>query len=96
MIFLTTESRFWPLLNRASFFEEAEEVLKKGLELKNQTAKTKPGLPKSEKRATTSLGTSQLKRSQNIYSQILITFKIKNLVTSDCVKDWGKVAPRQD
>jgi len=23
------------------------------------------------------------------------TFKIKNLATSNCVKDWGKVAPRQ-
>ncbi len=40
-------------------------------------------------------GTSQLKWSQNIYPQILVTFKIKNLATSDCVKDWGKVAPQQ-
>jgi len=25
----------------------------------------------------------------------LVTFKIKNLATSDCVKDWGEVALRQ-
>jgi len=25
----------------------------------------------------------------------LLTFKIKHLVTQNCVKDWGKVAPRQ-
>jgi len=30
-----------------------------------------------------------------MYLQILVTFKIKNLATSDCVKNWGKVAPRQ-
>jgi len=28
----------------------------------------------------------------NIYPQIFLTFKIKNLATSDCVKVWGKVA----
>ncbi len=31
------------------------------------------------------VGTSQLLRSQNIYPQILATFKIKNLATSNCV-----------
>jgi len=27
------------------------------------------------------------------FPKILVTFKINNLATSDCVKDWGKVAP---
>jgi len=26
------------------------------------------------------------------FPKILVTFKIKNLATSNCVKDWGKVA----
>jgi hypothetical protein len=30
-----------------------------------------------------------------IFPQILVTFKIKNLTISNCVKDWGKVSPRQ-
>jgi len=29
----------------------------------------------------------------NYFSQILVTFKIKNLATHNCAKDWGKVVP---
>ncbi len=38
-------------------------------------------------------GTSQFKQSQNISPQILVTFKIKNLATHNCAKDWNKVDP---
>ncbi len=29
------------------------------------------------------------------FPKILVNFKIKNLTTCNCVKDWGKVSPRQ-
>jgi len=29
------------------------------------------------------------------FPQILVTLKIKNLATRNCVYDWGKLAPRQ-
>jgi len=38
-------------------------------------------------------GTSQLKWSQNIFPKILVIFKIENLATRNCVKDWGKLSP---
>jgi len=30
--------------------------------------------------------------AQNVFPQILVTFKIKNLATSNCVKEWVKVS----
>jgi len=42
------------------------------------------------------VGTNQLKRSLNIFPQILVSFKIKNLATDICVKDCDKVAPGKD
>ncbi len=31
---------------------------------------------------------------KNIFPKILVTFKIKNLATHNCVKEWDKVSPQ--
>ena len=38
------------------------------------------------------LGTSQLKRSQNIFHQVLVSFENSNLALSIWVRGWGNVA----
>ena len=37
--------------------------------------------------------TNNLKRSQNIFHQIMVNFEINNLATLVCIKDRGKVVP---
>ncbi len=79
----STPDTWWQFSLLFSFFEEIEKKEKLFLN---------PTVLLIDVALIYVVGTSKIWRSQNIFPQILVTFKIKNLATHNCDKDWGREA----